>query len=61
MKSSIVKWLVGLILFAAVVFSLYLFHLHKIVVNKFSQPIDKSNSQLSLDEYPKALKNMLLI
>jgi penicillin-binding protein 1B len=32
-----------------------------VVKDEFSQPLDLTNSQLSLEAYPKALVNMLLI
>lgn len=61
MKASLLKLTKGLVLLAVVVLSLYLVHLHKVVVDWFSQPLDEKNSHLSLDEHPKALVNMLLL
>jgi membrane peptidoglycan carboxypeptidase len=43
------------------VFAVCLSYLHGVVKDEFSQPLDSTNSQLSLEAYPKALVNMLLI
>lgn len=61
MKLGVIKWLKGLLLLSIVVFASYLAHLHAVVVDEFSQPLDERNSQLPLDKHPKALVNMLLM
>ena len=55
------SWLKGLLLLAIVAFASYLAYLHRVVVDEFSQPLDATNSQLSLEAYPKALTNILLM
>jgi hypothetical protein len=40
------------------VFAVCLSYLHGVVQDEFSQPLDSTNSQLSLEVYPKALVNM---
>lgn len=55
------KWLKRLTLLSVVVFAVYLNHLHTQVKNEFSKPLDALNSSLSLEQYPKALTNMLLM
>lgn len=61
MKTSIIKWLKRFLLLGIAVFAVYLNQLHTLVKDEFSKPLDSSNSQLSLEQYPKALTNMLLI
>ncbi|WP_257468792.1 biosynthetic peptidoglycan transglycosylase [Bathymodiolus thermophilus thioautotrophic gill symbiont] len=59
------KWLKRLILWLmlliVVVFSAYLNHLHGVVKDEFSKPLDAKNSTLLLAQQPRALINMLLI
>jgi penicillin-binding protein 1B len=50
-----------LILLVIVVFSAYLNHLHGVVKDEFSKPLDETNSTLLLMQHPKALINMLLM
>ncbi len=61
MKFRFVKWLKALVLISIIVFAVYLGHLHALVKEEFSKPLELTNSQLSLEAYPKELVNMLLI
>ncbi len=61
MKFRVTKWLKRLVLLSIVVFAVYLNYLHSVVKDEFSKPLDLTNSQLSLETYPKSLVNMLLI
>ncbi|VVM22529.1 hypothetical protein BSPWISOXPB_3449 [uncultured Gammaproteobacteria bacterium] len=61
MKFRATKWLKHLALLSVMVFAVCLSYLHGVVKDEFSQPLDSTNSQLSLEAYPKALVNMLLI
>jgi penicillin-binding protein 1B len=60
-KFRVTKWLKHLALLSVMVFAVCLSYLHGVVKDEFSQPLDLTNSQLSLEAYPKALVNMLLI
>jgi penicillin-binding protein 1B len=60
-KFRATKWLKHLALLSVMVFAVCLSYLHGVVKDEFSQPLDSTNSQLSLEAYPKALVNMLLI
>ncbi|SMM99094.1 Multimodular transpeptidase-transglycosylase [uncultured Candidatus Thioglobus sp.] len=55
------KILKYLLLLAIVLFAIYLNHLDEIVKQEFSTPLDSNNSNLTLEQHPKALINMLLL
>ncbi|KAA0445976.1 MAG: glycosyl transferase [Candidatus Thioglobus sp.] len=59
------KWLKRLILLVILLivayFAYYLNQQHNLVKAEFSQPLDKTNSNLALKQHPQALINMLLI
>ncbi|SMM97971.1 Multimodular transpeptidase-transglycosylase [uncultured Candidatus Thioglobus sp.] len=55
------KILKYLLLLVIVLFAIYLNHLDEIVKQEFSTPLDSNNSNLTLEQHPKALINMLLL
>lgn len=61
LKSTITKWLKHIILLSIFLFIAYLGYLNNLVKDEFEKPVDSSYSQLSLEQYPKALINMLLL
>ncbi|SMN11880.1 Multimodular transpeptidase-transglycosylase [uncultured Candidatus Thioglobus sp.] len=50
-----------LLLLCVVAFAIYLNHLDTVVKKEFSTALDSNNSNLSLEQHPKALINMLLL
>lgn len=56
-----IKWLKRSILFVVVIFVIYLNSLGNIVEAEFSTPLDANYSNLTWEEHPKILVNMLLL
>ena len=60
-KLFVAKWLKRFSFIGIIVLSVYVLYLHNLVKDEFEKPVDSSYSQLSFEQYPKALINMLLL